>query len=187
VLEQKKSQNELGVFGRPPDVGKVLDIFELKLIPRDELTDAKPTVPFIEAAPKGEKLGEENLSFTVLGLVHAEDLRVKVHGFRGGIRKNRAFGALNRSAVCHIIILMSIAYMELGGFSADPNYTVIYKAFDLATPGTPASAPRQSSSVSYSTKVVIKGANRAVNGCSDRSGSTSGPANKPGGGGFKTK
>jgi len=93
VLEQEKSQDELGVFGRPPDVGKVLEIFELKLVPRDELSDAKPTVPFIEAAPEGEKLGEENLSFTVLGLVHDADLRVEVHGFRGGVHKNRAFEA----------------------------------------------------------------------------------------------
>lgn len=45
------------------------------------------------AAPEGEKLGEENLSFPVLGLGHAADLRVEVHGFRGGVHKNRAFGA----------------------------------------------------------------------------------------------
>jgi len=122
VFEQKKSEDQLGVLGWPAGVGKVLEIFELELLPGNKNRDAKPAIPLIEASAEGKEFGEKNLGFTVFGFVHVADLRGKVHGFRWGEREKRASGALNRSAVCHIIILMSIAYMELGGFSADPNY-----------------------------------------------------------------
>jgi hypothetical protein len=68
------------------------------------------------------KLGEKNLRFTVFRFVHAADLRRKVHAFRGGVCENRAFWALNRSAISHTIILLSIAYAKSSAFSADPIY-----------------------------------------------------------------
>jgi hypothetical protein len=75
----------------------------------------------VEAAVEREKLGEKNLRFTVFRLVHAADLHSKVRAFRGGVCENRAFRALNRSAISHIIILVSFAYVKLSAFSADPN------------------------------------------------------------------
>jgi hypothetical protein len=132
VLEQEKPQDELGILGRPSDVGKVFKIFILELLPRDEFSNAKPAVPFIEAAAEGKEFGEKNLGFTVFGLVHVADLPRKVHGFQWGEREKRAFGAWNRSAKHHIIILLSIDYMELGGFSAYPNYFAQNRTFSFA-------------------------------------------------------
>ena len=61
----------------------------------------------------------------IFGLVHAADLHVKVHGFRGGVREKRAFYVLIRPAEYHINILLSIACGMLSGFSADPNYLIL--------------------------------------------------------------
>jgi len=121
VLEQKKSEDQLGVFGRPSDGGKVLEIFPFELRPGDEFGDLQPPVPLIQSASERKKFGEKNIRVTVFRLVHAAELRWKVHGFRWGVGKKRAFGALNRSAVCHIFIMLSIDYMELEGFSANPK------------------------------------------------------------------
>jgi hypothetical protein len=88
VLEQKKPQDEQGVLGRTSDVGEVFKIFILQLFPGNEFSNAKPAVPFIEAAAEGEEFGKKNLYFTVFGLVHGADSRVKVHGFRGVIAES---------------------------------------------------------------------------------------------------
>ena len=132
VFEQKKSEDQLGVLGRPAGVGKVLEILKLELLPGDQSRDAKPAVLLIEASAEGKEFGEKNLGLTVFGLVHVADLPRKVHGFQWGEREKRAFGAWNRSAKHHIIILLSIDYMELGGFSAYPNYFAQNRTFSFA-------------------------------------------------------
>jgi hypothetical protein len=47
VFKPKKSPDELGVFGRPSDRGKALEIFSLELRPRDEFGDLQPPVPCV--------------------------------------------------------------------------------------------------------------------------------------------
>ena len=110
VLEQKKPQNKLGVLGWPSDIGKVLEIFIFKLLPGDELSDPRPAVALVKRATEGKEFGKKDLGFTVFGLVHAADLPRKVHAFRGAVCEKRAFRALDRSAMYHITIILSIAY-----------------------------------------------------------------------------
>jgi hypothetical protein len=96
-------------------------MFPIELRPGDEFGDLQPPVPLIQPASERKKF-EKNIRVTVFGLVHAAELRWKVHGFRRGVCEKRAFGTLNRSVARHIFIIISIAYGTLGRFSADPTY-----------------------------------------------------------------
>jgi hypothetical protein len=95
VLEQKKSDHQLSIFGRPADVGKRLPIFILKILPGHELRDPKPAVALVEIAAERKKLGKKRPGAAVFRTIHGLRLLRKVHGFRGIESKIRALEALN--------------------------------------------------------------------------------------------
>jgi hypothetical protein len=95
MFEQQKPDHKLGVLGRTSDIGKRLPVFVFKILPRDELRDAKPAVPLVELAAEGKKLWKKRPSGAVFRSVHGLKLLRKVHGFRGINSSFRALEALN--------------------------------------------------------------------------------------------
>ena len=57
----------------------------------------------------------------------------KCAAFEGGVGEKRAFGTLNRSVALTIFIIMSLGYVKLSCFSADPTYYKPYINIDIFT------------------------------------------------------
>jgi hypothetical protein len=99
LLEQKKSDYQLSIFGRPTNVGKRLPIFILKILPGHELRDPKPPIAIVEFAAERKKFGKKRPSVAVFRTIHGLRFLRKVHGFCGVKSKIRALEALNMPVI----------------------------------------------------------------------------------------
>jgi hypothetical protein len=93
VLEQQETDDQLRVFGRPSDIGKMRPLFLFQLFPSYKVRNPQPTVSLIELPAEGKKLRKKRDGFAVFALIHGMGLLRRVQGFRGGYSKNHAVRA----------------------------------------------------------------------------------------------
>jgi hypothetical protein len=72
MLEQQETDDQLRVFGRPSDIGKMLPVVLFQLFPRNEVGNLQPTVSLIEFPAEGKKLGKKRDGFAVFALIHQD-------------------------------------------------------------------------------------------------------------------
>jgi hypothetical protein len=122
MLEQQEPDHQLPVFRRPAGVWrKSPAIFDLEIVPRNQLFDPQPAVVLVELPAERKKLRKKKLGFPVFGSVHGQALLRKLHAFWGIDAKIRVFRTCNLPAKYHRTFLISKYYGGKRTFSADPK------------------------------------------------------------------
>ena len=87
MLQQQQTDDELCVFGRTADSGKMLPVFILQLLPGNELRYPQPAVSLIQLPPEGKELGKRGMVLRSLLLYTGIGSFGKCKVFEGVLRK----------------------------------------------------------------------------------------------------
>ena len=80
MLEEQETDDNLRVFGRTANIGKMLPVFILQLFPGNELRYPQLAVVLIDLHALGKKLGKKRDGFAVFALIYGKWLLRKLSG-----------------------------------------------------------------------------------------------------------